>query len=59
MGFVNRGFTATVKPALGRPLGKVNPAGLERIVDNCPTGAFTRKSDKIAVLSAKFERPKV
>ncbi len=59
MGFVNRGFTASVKPALGRPLGKVNPAGLEQIVDNCPTGALTRKSDKIAVLSDRFERSKV
>jgi NADPH-dependent glutamate synthase beta subunit-like oxidoreductase len=59
MGFVNRGFTASVKPALGRPLGKVNHAGLERLVDSCPTGALTRKSEKIAVLSSKFERPKV
>jgi formate dehydrogenase major subunit len=56
MGFVNRGFTATVKPALGRPLGKTDAQGLTQLVDNCPTGALTRKSDKVAVLSAKFGR---
>lgn len=59
MGFVNRGFIATVKPALGRPLGKTNNPGLELLVDNCPTGALTRKTDKVAVLSSKFERPKL
>jgi NADH dehydrogenase/NADH:ubiquinone oxidoreductase subunit G len=59
MGFVNRGFVATVKPALGRPLGKLDTPGLDQLVDNCPTGALTRKSDKVAVLSSKFERPKV
>lgn len=58
MGFVNRGFIATVKPALGRPLGALDTPGLERLVDHCPTGALTRKTDPIAVLSAKFERPK-
>jgi formate dehydrogenase major subunit len=61
MGFANRGFTATVKPALGRPLGqlKVAGSGIEQLVSNCPTGALTRKTDRVAVLSAKFERPKV
>ena len=60
MGFVNRGFVATVKPALGRPLGqlKVPASSIEQLVSNCPTGALTRKSDRVAVLSAKFERPK-
>lgn len=59
MGFVNRGFSAVVKPALAKPLAKVNPEGLDRIVDNCPTGALTRKADKVAVLSCEFKRPDV
>jgi formate dehydrogenase major subunit len=59
MGFVNRGFVASVKPALGRPLGKLDVPGLDQLVSNCPTGALTRKADRIAVLSAKFERPKI
>jgi formate dehydrogenase major subunit len=58
MGFVGRGFVAAVRPALGRPGANVNPEGLERIVDNCPTGALTRKSDNVAVFSAEFKRPK-
>jgi formate dehydrogenase major subunit len=56
MGFVGRGFVATVKPALGRALANVNQQGLDRIVDNCPTGALTRKSDKVAVYSSDFKR---
>lgn len=59
MGHISRGFTSIVKPALGRPLANVDPKGLTQIVDNCPTGALTRKTDKVAVLSTEFTRPKV
>ncbi len=58
MGYVGRGFTAVVKPALGRPMAQIDSEKLPLIVDNCPTGALTRKTDKVAVLSPKFVRPK-
>lgn len=58
MGFVNRGFDAGVKPALGRALAAVDTKGLDQIVDHCPTGALTRKTDPVATLSPEFKRPK-
>jgi formate dehydrogenase major subunit len=57
MGFVNRGFTSGVKPAMGRPLAELSADGLMQIVDNCPTGALTRKSDPAATLRPPFKRP--
>ncbi len=59
MGFAGRGFTAAVKPSMGRALSEVNQEGLEQIADNCPTGALTKKGDKVSVLKPKFERPKI
>ncbi len=58
MGFVNRGFTSTVKPALGRPMASVPSKGLDLMVDNCPTGALTRKSAKVDVYSTDLVRPR-
>jgi len=57
MGFTGRGFTARVKPALGRELGKVNGEGLAKIVENCPVGALTFKTDSVATLNPVFKRP--
>jgi formate dehydrogenase major subunit len=57
MGFVGRGFTATVKPALGRPLGQVNGKDLIQIVEACPVGALTLKSDPVPLLKPEFKRP--
>jgi NADPH-dependent glutamate synthase beta subunit-like oxidoreductase len=56
MGFVSRGFSARVQPALGRPLAEVNTTGVDQLVDNCPTGALTRKSDRVATLNPAFTR---
>ena len=57
IGFAGRGFSSRVKPALGRPLALVNGQGLEIIVEGCPVGALTLKSDKVATLAANFRRP--
>jgi formate dehydrogenase major subunit len=57
LGFVNRGFAARVRPALGRPLGEVPRAGLETIVDECPVGALTLRSAPIPTLDPQFTRP--
>ncbi len=46
LGFVNRGFSARVQPALGRPLAKVNDEGIKKIVEACPVGALTIKSSR-------------
>jgi NADH dehydrogenase/NADH:ubiquinone oxidoreductase subunit G len=59
LGFVNRGLASRVQPALGRPLAKVNDKGIEHIVEACPVGAFTLKSDPVPVLDPKFERPEI
>lgn len=56
MGFVQRGFDAVVKPALGRKLADVDDTGIDQLVDNCPTGAFTRKSDPMRTLRPIFRR---
>ena len=59
LGFVNRGLASRVQPALGRPLAKINDKGIEHIVEACPVGAFTLKSDPVPVLDPKFERPEI
>jgi len=58
MGFVGRGFASRVKPALDVAMALVGHDGLEVIVENCPVGALTLKSDSVATLKPKFERPK-
>jgi formate dehydrogenase major subunit len=57
IGFSGRGFTCRVKPALGRPLALVSNEGLRTVVENCPVGALTLKSDRVATLDATFRRP--
>lgn len=57
MGFTGRGITARVKPSMGKPLGMVNAKGLKQLVENCPTGALTFKSDKVRTLDSEFKRP--
>lgn len=59
MGFVGRGFESRVKPALDVAMALVAHEGLEQIVDNCPVGALTLKTDSVPTLQPKFERPKV
>ncbi|MCP4676054.1 MAG: FAD-dependent oxidoreductase [Deltaproteobacteria bacterium] len=59
MGFVGRGFTARVKPALGRAMALVNDEGIEKVVENCPVGALTLKTDPVQTLNPVFIRPKV
>ncbi|HUT77538.1 MAG TPA: FAD-dependent oxidoreductase, partial [Polyangia bacterium] len=57
LGFVGRGFTSRVKPALGRALALVVHDGLERIVDSCPVGALTFHDAPIPTLELRFKRP--
>lgn len=57
LGFVGRGFTSRVKPALGRAMALVAPGGLERIVDSCPVGALTRRDAPVPTLEPRFKRP--
>jgi len=57
MGFVGRGITARVQPALGRQLAEVDGRGIERIVEACPVGALTFKAAKVAALEPAFKRP--
>jgi len=57
MGFVGRGFTARVKPAMERAMALVDGAGLERIVEACPVGALTSRSDPVWTLEPEFRRP--
>ncbi|MCP4604034.1 MAG: FAD-dependent oxidoreductase [Proteobacteria bacterium] len=57
MGFVGRGFTATVRPSMGRSLCDVNGEGLTELVKNCPVGALTLKSDPVPTLKPEFKRP--
>ncbi|MBN1140947.1 MAG: FAD-dependent oxidoreductase [Deltaproteobacteria bacterium] len=57
MGFTGRGITARVKPAMGRPLGAVDDRQIDRLVENCPVGALTRKDDRVATLEPDFKRP--
>ncbi len=57
MGFVGRGFTSAVKPALSRLLGEVDGRGLTKLVEACPTGALTQKRDPVATLRLPIQRP--
>ena len=59
MGFVGRGFDSRVKPALDVAMALVGHDGLEQIVENCPVGALTLKTDSVATLDPQFKRPKV
>jgi formate dehydrogenase major subunit len=56
MGFVGRGFTSRVAPALGRQLAMIDDKGLDIIVENCPVGALTFKDAPVPTLSPKFKR---
>ncbi|MCU0662827.1 MAG: FAD-dependent oxidoreductase [Myxococcota bacterium] len=56
MGFVGRGFTARVAPALDRQLAMVNDKGLDLIVENCPVGALTFKAAPVPTLAPHFKR---
>ncbi len=51
LGFVGRGFSARISPPLRRSLGQVSFDGLVKIVECCPTGAFTLKSSPVAALT--------
>jgi formate dehydrogenase major subunit len=57
MGFVGRGFTARVKPAMERAMALVEGKQLEKIVENCPVGALTFKTDPVWTLDPEFKRP--
>ncbi len=50
MGFAGRGFEARVKPALDRKLALINSGELPKLVEFCPVGALTLKSDAVATL---------
>lgn len=56
MGFVGRGISARVAPALGRELAKVDGRGIERLVEACPVGALTLKGAKVPTLEPVFAR---
>jgi len=43
LGFVGRGFTSQIKPALGRPLAETACISCGACVETCPTGALTAK----------------
>jgi formate dehydrogenase major subunit len=44
LGFTERGFDATVSPALGRPLAETNCVSCGNCVALCPTGALQERS---------------
>jgi formate dehydrogenase major subunit len=50
MGFVGRGFEARVKPALDRALVLIADEQLPTLVEFCPVGALTLKTDSVATL---------
>jgi formate dehydrogenase major subunit len=50
LGFVGRGFGTRIAPPLRRTLADVGFEGLVRIVEACPTGAFTLKSSPVVTL---------
>ncbi len=56
MGFVGRGISARVRPALGRPLARIKDRDIGQLVENCPVGALTRKDDPVATLEPEFTR---
>jgi len=43
LGFVNRGFTSVVKPAMEKALAETNCIACGNCIDVCPTGAITQK----------------
>ena len=47
MGFAGRGFSARVKPALDRRLILINDDQLPELVQFCPVGALTLKTDPV------------
>jgi len=51
MGFVGRGFTARIKPALDRALALIDDEYLPKLVEFCPVGALTLKTDSVATLN--------
>ncbi|MDD5306557.1 MAG: FAD-dependent oxidoreductase [Deltaproteobacteria bacterium] len=59
LGFTFRGFASRVRPALGRPLAKIDDNGLLQIVEACPVGALVLKKAPVAVQERSFKRPPV
>ncbi len=43
LGFVGRGFTTVIKPAMGRPLAESSCISCGACIETCPTGALTAK----------------
>lgn len=59
LGFVGRGFDVRVKPALERSLVLINSEELPKLVEYCPVGALTLKTDSVATLEPEaFLNPK-
>jgi len=59
LGFTGRGFDARIKPALDRQMVLINNDELPRLVDYCPVGALTLKTDPVATLEPDaFLNPK-
>lgn len=54
---VGRGFATRMRPAGGDEMATVEAEGLEKIVDNCPVGALTLKTDPVPTLQPVFKRP--
>jgi formate dehydrogenase major subunit len=50
LGFVGRGFGTSIAPPLKHSLADVDFEGIVKIVDSCPTGAFTLKTAPVASL---------
>lgn len=58
-GFVGRGFTGRIKPALDRALVLINEDQLPKLAQYCPVGALTLKTDPVATLKPEaFLTPK-
>jgi formate dehydrogenase major subunit len=50
LGFVGRGFGTSIAPPLKKSLADVDFEGIVKIVESCPTGAFTMKTAPVASL---------
>jgi formate dehydrogenase major subunit len=50
LGFVGRGFGTSIAPPLKKSLADVDFEGIVKIVEACPTGAFTMKTAPVASL---------